>query len=419
MSGTVRHARLDSRARRARLKRGRQPHWTALIPRRLHLGYQRWPDDTAGRWILRQYHDGKYTSMTLGRADDGGERADGELILSYEQALAAARAASDAPRRISRLTVKQAMEAYTEAKRAAGQPVNDLISRTRVHILPVLGAVVVEELTSERLRRWLATMAATPAQMRPRGDRPNYRPEPKTEEDTRRRRVSANRVATYLKAALNFAYDEGHVSNRDAWGRRFKTFDNVGVARVRHLSIAEAQRLINACDPDFRPLVTAALLTGARYSELGRLQVADFAPDTGTLAIQRSKTGRPRNIILGDEAAAFFRAHTAGRGGHEVMFLRANGTPWPPDQQQRPMREACARAKLQGVGFHTLRHTWASLAAMDGVPLSVIAVCLGHSGTRTTEKHYSHMTDSHVRAAIRAGAPKYGIKPSKRVVPIR
>jgi integrase len=315
------------------------------------------------------------------------------------------------------LTVKQAMESYTEAKRTAGQPVDDLISRTRVHILPVLGAAVVEELTAERLRRWLAIMAAAPGQWRPRGSKPNYRPEPVTDEDIRRRRVSANRVATYLKAALNFAYDEGHVSNRDAWGRRFKTFDNVGVARVRFLSVAEAQRLINACDPDFRPLVTAALLTGARYSELGRLQVADFAPDTGTLAIQRSKTGRPRNIILSDEAAAFFRAHCAGRDG--VMFLRANGTGWPADQQQRPMRAACARAKLHGVGFHTLRHTWASLAAMNGVPMTVIASVLGHSGTRVTEAHYAHLSPSHIRDAIRAGAPKYGIKPSKRVVPIR
>jgi integrase len=416
MSGTVRHAQLDSRARRARLKRGRQPHWMALIPRRVHLGYQRWPEDREGRWILRQYQDGKYTSMTLGRADDA-ERADGELILSFEQALTAARAAANTPRHISRLTVRQAMEAYTEAKRAAGQPVRDLISRTRVHILPVLGATVVEELTSERLRRWLATMASTPAQMRPRGTKPNYRPEPKTDEDTRRRRVSANRVATYLKAALNFAYDEGHISNRDAWGRRFGTFANVGAARVRFLSIAESQRLINACDADFRPLVVAALLTGARYGELSRLQVADFHPDTGTLAIQRSKTGRPRNIILSDEAAAFFRQHCAGRDG--VMFQRANGTPWPADQQQRRMREACARAKLVGVSFHILRHTWASLAAMGGVPMTVIAAVLGHSGTRTTVAHYAHLSDSHMRDAIRTGAPKYGIEPSKRVVPIR
>jgi hypothetical protein len=68
-----------------------------------------------------------------------------------------------------------------------------------------------------------------------------------------------------LKAALNHAFDEGHVGNRDPWGRKLKPFRDVEVARVRYLSIAEAHRLINACDAEFRPLVRAALETGARY----------------------------------------------------------------------------------------------------------------------------------------------------------
>ena len=40
-----------------------------------------------------------------------------------------------------------------------------------------------------------------------------------------------------LKAALNHAYDEGHVPNRDAWGRKLKPFREVEVARVRYLSV--------------------------------------------------------------------------------------------------------------------------------------------------------------------------------------
>jgi hypothetical protein len=52
-----------------------------------------------------------------------------------------------------------------------------------------------------------------------------------------------------LKAALNHAFDEGHVSNRDAWGRKLKPFRDVEVARMRYLTIAEAQRLLNAATP--------------------------------------------------------------------------------------------------------------------------------------------------------------------------
>jgi integrase len=418
LAGTVRHARLDSRAARARLKRGRQPHWQAIVPRRVHLGYQRWPEDREGRWILRHYKASKYTAITLGHADDA-DRADGSWVLSYEQALAAVRAAADTPQsRVHRMTVRQAMERYVEFKRSQGQPVKDLISRSAAHILPPLGDLVVEELSAERLRRWLATMAAAPAQTRPKAGKPQYQPDPATDEDVRRRRASANRVLSMLKAALNHAYDEGHVPRNDAWGRKLKPFRDVEVARVRYLSVVEAKRLINAADTEFRPLVVGALQTGARYSELTRLEVSDFNPDAGSIAIRKSKTGRARHVILTDEGVQFFRQHCAGRAGHELMFMHADGSRWRASEQGRPMAAACARAKLKHVTLHTLRHTWASLAAMAGVPMPVIAANVGHSGTRTTEKHYAHLSPSHMRDAIRAGAPKFGLKPGK-LVPLR
>jgi integrase len=73
------------------------------------------------------------------------------------------------------------------------------------------------------------------------------------------------------------------------------------------------------------------------------------------------------------------------------------------------MRAACKRAKLDPpIGFHGLRHTWASLSAMAGVPLFVIAKALGHSGTRMVEKHYGHLAQSYVKDQIIAGAPRFG-----------
>src|SRR5262245_26087109 len=108
MAGTVRHAKLESRTARSRLKRGRQPHWQALVPGRIHLGYQCWKGDKDGRWVLRRYLGGKYSSETLGRADDA-EPADGEHILSFTQAEVKARAVAAAPsnRPITDLTVRQ------------------------------------------------------------------------------------------------------------------------------------------------------------------------------------------------------------------------------------------------------------------------------------------------------------------------
>ena len=103
------------------------------------------------------------------------------------------------------------------------------------------------------------------------------------------------------------------------------TFKAVDAARARYLTVAQARRLVNAADPEFRPLVQAALQTGCRYSELARLEVADFNPDSGTLAIRQSKSGKARHVVLTDEGVFFFRQLTAGRAGSEIMLCKTNG----------------------------------------------------------------------------------------------
>jgi hypothetical protein len=49
----------------------------------------------------------------------------------------------------------------------------------------------------------------------------------------------------------------------------------------------------------------------------------------------------------------------------------------------------------------------------------VIAKNLGHKDTKMVEKHYGHLASSFIVDAIRAGAPKFGIKPDKNVLALR
>ena len=229
----------------------------------------------------------------------------------------------------------------------------------------------------------------------------------------RRRQASANRNLTRLKAALNAAWRDGRTPSDAAW-RRVRPFPGADAARTRFLTIEECRRLINASPPEFRRLVQAALTTGARYGELCRLQARDFDPDSGTVAISISKTGRPRHIILASEGIALFRELCAGAAADETLLRRESGQPWRTSNQQRAMREACENARIiPPVGFHCLRHTWASLAVMAGMPLMVVAKNLGHRDTRMVEMHYGHLAPSYVAEAVRKHAPKFGIRPSK------
>ena len=91
-----------------------------------------------------------------------------------------------------------------------------------------------------------------------------------------------------LKAALNLAFDEGHVGNRDAWGRKLKPFRDVEVARVRYLTSCRHSGS-STRRTRFPPAGARGLETGCRYGELTRLEVADFNPDAGTLAVASAK----------------------------------------------------------------------------------------------------------------------------------
>ena len=225
----------------------------------------------------------------------------------------------------------------------------------------------------------------------------------------RRRRVSANRCLQQLKAALNHAFNDGKMSSDLAW-RKVKVFRGAEAARVRYLTIAECKRLVNACESSFRNLVRAALETGARYSELARLRVADYNRDIGAVAIRAGKTSTPRHIILTADGMSFFEQLSAGRTGNDLMLPKSDGSAWLKSHQIRPMHAACKHASISPpLNFHGLRHCWASHATMGGLPLLVVAKNLGHPDTRMVETHYGHSrrptlpTRSARRAALRQG----------------
>ena len=80
------------------------------------------------------------------------------------------------------------------------------------------------------------------------------------------------------------------------------------------------------------------------------------------------------------------------------------------------MAVALQRSKITpAITFHGLRHTYASHAIMNGVPLMVVAQNLGHADTRMCERHYGHLAKSFVADAIRAGAPRFGLIVSTKV----
>jgi integrase len=393
---TLRDSNLGSREARLRLKVRGKPY-ARLIENGLHLLYRRLAN-RSGSWSVRRYVGAqRYVVEALDAVADDYGNANGHDILDFRQAQRCAlnrkpKAAAGA------LTVADALKQYLADLEHRGRPTKDVRYRIDAQIAPALGKVPVEALTSEDIRRWHAGLAEAPARHARKDD---------DGEAQRRRRSSANRVLTTLRAALNLAYREGRVPSDAAW-RRVQRFQNADAARLRYLTTDEAKRLINACSGDFRMLVMAALQTGMRYGELSRLQAHDFNPDAGTIQVRLSKSGKSRHVVLTDEGVVLFRRWCADKAGGALILTRG-GEPWGKANQDFPMRTACERARIAPpANFHCLRHTYASLSIMAGAPLLVVARNIGHRDTRICEKFYGHLSPTFEADTIRKTAPRFG-----------
>ena len=283
-----------------------------------------------GVWLARLIEPGRRHETTLGPADDALD-PDGVLAISYAQAQTKARDWFSTVTRPEQAggpyTVRDAMTDYLDWFRATGRKsIKETEASVKAFILPQLGDDDIQSLTAPRLRKWHMDIAAASPRLRTKnGEAQNVRDTASDPEAPRRRRATANRILTVLKAALNHAWREGKVPSDDAW-RRVAPFREVDAARVRYLDRDECRRLVNASPEPLRTIVRGAMLTGARYSELARMRVADFHRDSGTVVVRTSKAGKVRHIELTAEGLTFFAEVTAGRAGSEVLFHR-DGAP--------------------------------------------------------------------------------------------
>lgn len=429
MARSARDAKLETRTARLRVVPGIR-HWR-VVSKGIALGYRR----TAagyGTWSVRLLTvDGeheKYILRAIGTADDT-EGANGRDVLDFFQAQDRAREEAQrlkTPAYVLEgpLTVQRAADHYLEWFRKHRKSVRETEHAIRAHITPTLGSEIITELRAPQIRKWLDRVASAPARVRTSklSKEPKYRAPAKTEHDKqdalRARKATANRILTVLKAILNKARQDEMVSlgtDETEWGK-VSAFEKVDEPRIRFLQDAEATRLINACAPDLRQLVSAALLTGARFGELTALRVRDVDMRGGRVFVAHSKSGRPRHVPLNVDGVSLFKKTIAGKTGDDHVFTRPDGKPWGKNHHVRALIDACKVAKIRpAISFHDLRHTYASHLAQVGVDLLTISKLLGHADTRITERHYAHLADKTLAAAV-TKLPSFGLSKTKLAV---
>ncbi len=270
------------------------------------------------------------------------------------------------------------------------------------HILPILGHIELAKLTHGRVKKWRDDLADAAPRLRSKARKAQqFSERPKS-------KATVNKCLNVLKAILNYAKAEKRAVATDAAWCDVKPFKGADQPKVRFLSADEIKAFVPACDADFQRLVKGAILTGARYGELTGLEVDHFNAQDGKLFIAKSKNGEARYVDLNAEGIALFIALTDGRKSTERIFLRSNDKAWKKSEQFRPMVSACEAAHIEGVTFHILRHTYASHALKNRMPLEVLKEQLGHKTLAITIRHYAHLCADYKQQSVRAHAPSFG-----------
>ena len=218
---------------------------------------------------------------------------------------------------------------------------------------------------------------------------------------------TVNNALACLSKTLRWAEEIGDLGDGRAAPRvRFiKTPDS----DFDFLTFDELERLLVAArrhGQDWWAQCLVAARTGLRYGELCELRWSDVDLVVGKLRVSRSftkkkvkgtKSGRNREVPLSPETVAALKAHRHLRG--ELVFCKPDGGRRIHRRADVAIKTICRLAGLRKIGWHVLRHTFASHLVMRGVPLKAVQELLGHSTIQMTMR-YSHLAPEVKRDAV-------------------
>lgn len=211
---------------------------------------------------------------------------------------------------------------------------------------------------------------------------------------------SINNHLIVLNKCLNTAQE---------WGVIEKT-PNIKLLKVQpqkfdFLNIEECQTLIDNGEGLFKDMILLGLKTGLRFGELIALKWEDVNFKGSLLTVQRSisrgkvgstKSNKIRYIPLVEDVLQILKDK---KQQDEYIFSSGDNKPLGAMTCLRWLHKACYSAGLRRIGWHTLRHTFASHLAQNGVSVVIIKELLGHADVKTTMR-YSHLTTSAMQGAI-------------------
>src|SRR6476620_6548741 len=363
---------------------------TLNVVKTLAPGSVVWDRDVKGFGVRRQREAVKYVLKSRIRGKDYGftlgthgspwtpDMARQEAKRMLGEIAAGRNLAEVREQQRSVLTLAEVADRFLEehGKKVERRTITEYGRLLRRHALPALGNRPIDAIDRAAIAKLHHSLASTPRQ--------------------------ANLLLSVLSKMMGWAAKRGLFASEANPCRGIDRYKES--RRERFLSTAELGRLGEVLreveqEQTSSPYAVAAirllLLTGARVSEILTLPWDHVDPDHRQLRLSRSKTG-PKSIYLTRAVAEILQSLPRVKGNPYVIVGERPGAHLV--NLQKPWQRIRARAGLEDVRLHDLRHSYASVGATGGLSLLFVGKLLGHRQASTTHR-YAHLAEDPVRQA--------------------
>jgi integrase len=224
--------------------------------------------------------------------------------------------------------------------------------------------------------------------------------------------AAINRANTCLKACLNLAAGQDErIMNHRAWERGLANIPDAMESRNVILPEPTVRRIVDSAyrhvGTEFGLLVEVAAVTGARVSQLARLDIADVQGNRTDprLMMPSARKGKKlkkitrRPVPIPEGLAARLLRATKRRPADAPLLTKPSGERWKRSDHTRLFARAVKQAGAEvaepnEITIYALRHSNIVRQLLGGVPIRVVAV--NHdTSVAMLEKTYSHYIGDH------------------------
>lgn len=282
------------------------------------------------------------------------------------------------------------------------------LQQVRLYIEPRLGAVPLRDLTPDRIARWMAEVASGESPLSPR---------------------SVAYARAVLRMALKDAVRRGLIPTNPVEQTEPPPQNP---KQVHAFTLEEVRRLdAQAATHRLGPMLSLAWQTGLRQGELLALRWEDVDLDAGIIRVRQARSEVPASLSRSGEhevhikppksrksvrewplppgAVRALRQRLADREEERrtfagwqdtgLVFTTRNGKALSARNVTDDYYALRDAAGLPRYGFHSLRHTAATLALQADVGIAQISSMLGHASVAITGDTYAHVIGPTKRAA--------------------